>query len=121
MSMIKVTKRNGNFSLNDRMWYLHHCEFFIGVSSGLAWLAWACGRKVVMISGVTKANNEFTEDCIRVINEDVCHGCWHNPLFKFNKSDWQFCPEHEDTPKQFECHKNITLGMVLEKIKKVGF
>jgi ADP-heptose:LPS heptosyltransferase len=40
---------------------LQHCEFFIGVSSGLSWLAWACGKKVVMISGITKKENEFKE------------------------------------------------------------
>jgi autotransporter strand-loop-strand O-heptosyltransferase len=112
----KVTKRNGNFPLTDRMWYLHHCEFFIGVSSGLAWLAWACGKKVVMISGVTKATNEFTEDCIRVINEDVCHGCWNSEQHadKFTVFEKTLCPEN----KNWECSRKISPKMVIDKIKE---
>jgi autotransporter strand-loop-strand O-heptosyltransferase len=112
----KVTKRNGNFPLTDRMWYLHHCEFFIGVSSGLAWLAWSCGKKVVVISGVTKATNEFTEDCIRVINEDVCHGCWNSEQHadKFTVFAKTLCPEN----KNWECSRKISPKMVIDKIKE---
>ena len=103
-------------SLENVMNVIHHADFFIGLSSGLSWLAWALRKKVVMIANFTNANHEFQTDCIRITNTDVCHGCWHNPLFKFNKGDWNWCPEHEDTPRQFECHKSITSKMVVEKI-----
>jgi autotransporter strand-loop-strand O-heptosyltransferase len=98
------------------MWYLHHCEFFIGVSSGLAWLAWGCNKKVVLISGITRAENEFKKDCIRVINEAVCHGCFnseqHCDKFSFFKNE--FCPES----KNWICSRSISPKMVLDKIKE---
>ena len=37
---------------NERARWLKHADFFIGLSSGLAWLAWAVGAPVVMISGL---------------------------------------------------------------------
>jgi hypothetical protein len=110
----KVTKRNGDYPLSDRAWYLHHCEFFIGVSSGLSWLAWGCNKKVVMISGVTKSDNEFTTDCIRVINEDVCHGCWNleQHADKFTVFKPTLCPEN----KNWECSRKISPKMVINKM-----
>jgi hypothetical protein len=111
-----IIKRNGNFDLEDRVWYLQHCEFFIGVSSGLSWLAWASNKKVVMISGITSKDNEFHEDCIRIINETVCHGCWnleeHCDKFVFRKTN--FCPEN----KNFTCSRSISPKMVMDDIRK---
>jgi hypothetical protein len=111
-----IRKRNGNIPLNDRIWYLQHCEFFIGVSSGLSWLAWACGKKVVMISGITKKENEFKEDCIRIINENVCNGCWNleEHCDKFAMRKINFCPEG----KNFTCSRSISPKYVLEKINE---
>jgi autotransporter strand-loop-strand O-heptosyltransferase len=111
-----VIKRNGDFPLEDRIWYLHHCEFFIGLSSGLSWLAWGCNKKVVLISGITKKTNEFSEDCIRIINETVCHGCFnseeHADKFSFFKNN--LCPEN----KNWVCSRSISPKMVLDKIKE---
>ena len=109
-----ITKRNGNYSLLDRIWYLNHCEFFIGVSSALAWLAWGCNKKVVMISGITHKWNEFQEDNIRIINEDVCHGCWNSNQHcdKFAKFLPDFCPEN----KRWECSRKISPKMVINQL-----
>ena len=104
-------------SLLGTMNAIHHSEFFIGLSSGLSWLSWSIGKKVVMISNFTEPDHEFTTNCYRVTKNDVCNGCWNNPLFKFDKGDWNWCPEHKDTPRHFECHKSITPEMVLEQIK----
>jgi ADP-heptose:LPS heptosyltransferase len=114
-SLKRVTKRNGDFSLQDRIWYLKHCEFFIGVSSGLSWLAWGCGKKVVMISGVTLPSNEFITDCVRIYNENACYGCWNRPEHadKFVVFNTKLCPEN----KNWECSRKISPKMVLEKIK----
>jgi len=71
----------------------------------------------VMISNFTTPDHEFQSNCIRIVNKDVCNGCWNNPVFKFNKGDWNWCPEHEDTPRHFECHKSISMETVLEAIK----
>ena len=111
-----VIKRNGDFPLEDRIWYLHHCEFFIGVSSGLSWLSWGCGKKVVLISGITQKTNEFSTDCIRIINENVCHGCFnseeHADKFSFFKNS--FCPEN----KNWICSRSISPKSVIDKIKE---
>jgi autotransporter strand-loop-strand O-heptosyltransferase len=94
--------------------HLKGCEFYIGLSSGISWLAWAVKAKVVMISNFTETNHEF--ECIRVENRKVCNGCWNNPKFRFDKGNWNWCPEHEDTPRQFECHRSISVDDVLEKL-----
>ena len=106
-------------SLENVMNYLHHAELFIGLSSGISWLNWGIGKHTVMISNFTKADHEFQEDCTRITNLEVCNGCWNNPLFRFDKGNWNWCPEHEDTPKQFECHKSITVEAVLEKLNEL--
>lgn len=94
-------------SLENVMNVIHHSKIFIGLSSGISWLAWAIDKPVVMISNFTHPKHEF--ECIRITKHDVCHGCWNKPMFLFNKGDWNWCPEHEDTDRQFECHKSIKL------------
>jgi autotransporter strand-loop-strand O-heptosyltransferase len=66
-----------------------------------------------MISNFTNPDHEFQTNCIRIINQNTCRGCWNNPLFRFDKGSWMWCPEHEETPRQFECHKLITAEMVI--------
>ena len=102
-------------SIESTMNAIHHAEFFIGLSSGLSWLAWALDKKVVMISNFSAPDHEF--ECIRVTNPDVCNSCWNNPLFKFDKGDWEWCPEHKGTERHFECQKSITPEMVFQAIK----
>jgi autotransporter strand-loop-strand O-heptosyltransferase len=106
-------------SIENTMNYIHHSEFFVGLSSGLSWLAWGLGKKVVMISNFTDENHEFTSNCIRIVNKSVCNGCWNKPEFKFDKGDWNWCPVHKNTLRQFECHKSITTEMVIEQIKEL--
>ena len=103
-------------SLQNVMNHLHYADMFIGLSSGISWLNWAIGKHTVMIANFTTSDHEFQEDCTRIINLDVCNGCWNNPMFKFNKGDWMWCPEHENSPRQFECHKAISLESVIKKI-----
>jgi autotransporter strand-loop-strand O-heptosyltransferase len=105
-------------SLENVMNYLHHADFFIGLSSGISWLNWAMQKVTVMIANFTEADHEFQSKCVRITNPSVCNSCWNNPKFKFNKGDWKWCPEHEDTPRQFECHKQITVDMVINKMKE---
>ena len=102
---------------------INHCEFFIGLSSGLTWLAHAVGKPVCMISNFTEDWHEIDlsmEDYIRITNKSVCHGCWNlvGKEFKFDYGDWYWCPKHQNTERQFECHTTITPEMVFEKIKK---
>jgi autotransporter strand-loop-strand O-heptosyltransferase len=107
------------YSMDEIMNHIKGSEFFIGLSSGLSWLAWAMNKKVVLISNFTNREHEFSEDCIRVVNESVCNSCWVNPNFKFDKGDWNWCPIHKDTNRQFECSKTITGKMVINRIKNI--
>lgn len=107
-------------SLGNVMDLLHHSQFFIGLSSGISWLSWAINKHVVMISNFTEANHEFTSNCTRIVNTKVCNGCWNNPKFIFDKGDWNWCPEHKGTDRQFECHKSITPQEVMYQIEKAG-
>jgi len=104
-------------SIESTMNCIHHSEFFVGLSSGLSWLSWALGKHVVMISNFTEPDHEFTSNCTRITNPSVCNGCWNNPMFKFDKGDWNWCPEHKGTERQFECHKSITSQMVINRIQ----
>jgi autotransporter strand-loop-strand O-heptosyltransferase len=99
---------------------LSNSQFHIGLSSGLAWLAWAVDTKVVLISGFTDPICEFTKNCIRIHNDNVCNGCFTNKQFKFDPSDWMWCPVHKGTDRQFECTKSITPTIVFEKMKQGG-
>ena len=101
-------------TLENVMQHLHNADFYIGLSSGISWLAWAMGKPVVMISNFTEEGHEF--DCIRITNKDVCNGCWNKPMFMFDKGNWNWCPEHEGTERQFECHKSITVEDVLKTL-----
>ena len=114
---IEGSERITDTSIPNTLNYIHHSEFFIGLSSGLSWLSWAIGKHVVMISNFTEDGHEFTKNCTRITNTSVCNGCWNNPNFKFDKGDWNWCPIMRNTKKEFECHKSITSDMVLNKIK----
>jgi autotransporter strand-loop-strand O-heptosyltransferase len=104
-------------SLQNVMNHLHHADMFIGLSSGISWLNWAIGKHTLMIANFTTEDHEFQEDCTRITNKEVCNGCWNNPLFKFNKGDFWWCPENENSPRQFECHKAISMEDVLISLK----
>lgn len=92
-------------------------EMFIGLSSGLSWVAWACNVPTVLISGFTDDDLEPKNGVYRVINKNVCHGCWSR--HDFNPGDWNWCPEHKGTERHFECSKQITSEMVIEEINKI--
>ena len=107
--------KGGNLQevIND----LSTCEFFIGLGSGLSWLAWACKLPVVLISGFSKKWAETKLDTYRVINENVCHGCFN--WDRLDAGDWNWCPLHKGTDRQFECSKQITSEMVIKEINKI--
>ena len=117
----KSNKQIGK-TLQEAVNTIKHSEFYIGLSSGMSWVAHALGKKVVMISNFTEDWNEFDlslDDYIRITNKSVCHGCWNkiNIEHTFDKRDWYWCPLHKDTERQFECHKSITVDDVMKKIE----
>jgi len=120
--VINVSKEDNPFencepledkSLQSAMDAISYSEFFIGLSSGLSWLAWAMNKPVVMIANFTEEGHEFS--CIRPVKKNVCSGCWNSPKYKFDKS-WDWCPVHAGTDRQYECQSSITSGDVIELI-----
>ena len=103
--------KTGDIDLEDRINDLQNCEFFIGLGSGLSWLAWACEKPVIMISGFSDPRSEFYTP-YRVHNKNVCNSCWNDKTLPFERGNWLWCPRN----KNFECSKQITFEMVKEKI-----
>lgn len=97
----------GDRPLEERARWVRHAAFFVGLSSGLSWLAWATGTPVVLISGV---------------NYHACNSCWNDPVHRFAHKDFLWCPRHKDTPRQFECTRLITFDQVKRTIENIpGF
>lgn len=115
--LTNVIDKTGDLPIEDRISDLINCDFFIGISSGLSWLAWALDVPVVMISGFTHKFCEFSDKTLRIINEDKCHGCFNDTENKFDRGDWLWCPKHKGTDRQFECTTSISPEQVFESIK----
>jgi autotransporter strand-loop-strand O-heptosyltransferase len=113
-----VEDDTGDKPLHERARYLRHADFFVGLSSGLSWLAWATGVPVVMISGFTHPTNEFYTP-YRVINYHACNSCWNDPHHRFDHHDYLWCPRHANTPRQFECTRLITADQVKQMIQRI--
>jgi autotransporter strand-loop-strand O-heptosyltransferase len=108
----------GDRRIVERARWLKHAAFFIGNSSGLAWLAWAMRIPVVLISGFTHPNNEF-ETPYRVINWHACNSCWNDVRLRFDHHNYMWCPRHASTERQFECTRLITATQVLATIGRI--
>lgn len=108
----------GDRPLAERARWLRHAAFFVGLSSGLSWLAWAMRTPVVLISGFTHPANEF-DTPYRVINYHTCNSCWNDVRVQFDHKDFLWCPRHAGTPRQFECTRLITTEQVKHTIRQI--
>jgi autotransporter strand-loop-strand O-heptosyltransferase len=91
-------------------------EAFIGIGSGLSWLGWSLNVPTVLISGFSYKWAEMS-DCIRIgAPTGKCEGCFNR--LRLDAGDWNWCPDHKDTPRQFECTKSITGEMVIKELEK---
>ena len=106
-------------SILDVLKVIQESEFFIGISSGLSWLSWGSEIPTILISGFTDIYTEPFNNIYRVINKDVCNSCWNT--YDFDAGDWNWCPIHKNTDRQFECSKNITSKDVISKINELLF
>jgi|TARA_B110000259_G_scaffold76128_1_gene89335 autotransporter strand-loop-strand O-heptosyltransferase len=113
-----VIDKTGDYPIGDRMVDLKFASGFIGLGSGLSWLSWAVGTPTILISGFSEPYSEFL-DCERVFNydEDVCTGCFNKEWL--DPGDWEWCPNHKGTPRQFECTKTIKPSRVIQSINKI--
>jgi autotransporter strand-loop-strand O-heptosyltransferase len=118
-ALLRVDDQSGDLPIQQRIAQLKYCEFFIGLGSGLSWLAWAMAKPVVLIAGFSEPYTEFESDCYRVFNPDSCHGCWNDVRYSFERGDWDWCPRLKGTARQFECSKSITPEIVLAAIQSL--
>ena len=89
---------------------------FIGIGSGLSWLSWGLDVPTVLISGFSYDWAEM-KDCIRIAAPTgKCEGCFNR--LRLNAGDWNWCPDHKGTERQFECTKSITSEMVIKELEK---
>ena len=108
----------GDLPLQERIDLIKDADLFIGLSSGLSWLAWCCHVPVILISGFTDPVNEFYTP-YRVHNSSVWHGCWNDMRCDFNHFDFLWCPRKKEARDKFECTKAITSKMVIDRIRQI--
>ncbi len=108
----------GHRPLTERARWLKHAAFFVGLSSGLSWLAWASGCPVVMISGFTHPLNEF-QTPYRVINYHACNSCSNDVRLQLDPGDFLWCPRLKNTDRMFECTRLISAEQVKEVIRSI--
>lgn len=113
-----VEDYTGDKPLQERVNILKDADFFIGLSSGLSWLAWACRIPIVLISGICAPFAEF-QTPYRVQNKHVCHGCWNDARYGYDHDDFMWCPRYKDTDRAYECTRGITSSMVIDAIKRI--
>jgi autotransporter strand-loop-strand O-heptosyltransferase len=98
--------------------YLKHAKLFIGIGSGLSWLSWAIGCPTCLVSGFSYPYSEM-KDCIRIApDESICCGCFNR--YRLDPGDWNWCPDHKNTARAFECTKSITAEQVISALQKAG-
>ena len=105
-----------DISIENTLSVIHHSVAFLGLSSGLSWVAYGLGKEIIMIAGFSEPDHEFS--CHRPYNTNVCHGCLNVPAIKFDAGDYLFCPHHKNTSRMFECQNSITPEMVVNLINE---
>jgi len=108
----------GGKPMQERIDMIKDADFFIGLSSGLSWVAWCCKVPVVMISGFTNYYNEYITP-YRVFNHIACNSCWNDMRENFDHNNFLWCPRHANDDRQFECTKLITPEQVIDTIKTI--
>ncbi len=108
----------GNLPLQERVNLLAHADFFIGLASGLSWLAWASGTPVIMIAGFSLPFTEFYTP-YRVINYHGCTGCWNDCSNSLDLKNFFSCPRYAGTDRVFECSRLITPEHVCHMIDRL--
>jgi autotransporter strand-loop-strand O-heptosyltransferase len=104
-------------SLESVMFEMLTSQMFIGISSGLSWLAWSLGVKTCLISGITTPESDFTPTVRVSPKESVCRFCFNKE--KLDAGDWNWCPKYKGTDRQFECTKTITAQDVIAEISSL--
>ncbi|WP_321885218.1 autotransporter strand-loop-strand O-heptosyltransferase [Paraburkholderia bannensis] len=107
----------GERPLQERASLLLHADFFVGLGSGLSWLAWAVSVPVVLISGFSHPNAEFRTPW-RVINFHACNSCYNDLAFEFG-GEFDWCPRHANDALRYQCTTAITPGHVIRVVDEL--
>jgi autotransporter strand-loop-strand O-heptosyltransferase len=115
----------------DAINLIENAEFFVGLSSGNSWLAWALDKKVAMVAGLVDPAYEFHEDrYLAYTPENTCHGCFTNTTYMWNRNPY-WCPLQTkfqgkemttrmwSYDKAWECVRTITPDIVKETINQL--
>jgi autotransporter strand-loop-strand O-heptosyltransferase len=102
-------------SIENTINNIAHANFYIGVSSGLCVIAWSLAIPTIVISGFTPKFGE-PEGVLRVINENVCHGCMGDFNYPLDRGNWRYCPRS----RNFECSREITVESVTSVIDQIA-
>ena len=113
-----VEDATGELSLQERINLIKDADFFIGLGSGMSWLAWCCKVPVVLISGFSLPSCQFKTP-YRIINHNVCTGCWDDRREDFDHGDYMWCPRHKGTQRQFECTRMISSQQVINMVRTI--
>ena len=108
----------GDRPLEERLDLISGAEFFMGLPSGLSWLAWGAGVPVVMIVGFTMPGTEFATP-YRVQQFHTCHSCTNDQRNEHHYEDFGACPHHRGTDREFECTRCITPDFVKDTIRRL--
>ena len=99
--------------MEDTINTIYHSDFFMGISTGPTWLAWAMEVPTVLISGYSALWGEM-KDCIRIgAPEGKCSGCFNDKDAYFDRGNWFWCPKS----KNMECTTSITSKEVIDRIQ----
>ena len=111
----------GDKPIERRIQYLEHADFYIGLGSGLSWLAWACGIKTILISSFSKPFCEFTSDSIRLYNDNEKSGYFNDAKYMLDSGDWNWNPIKKcETFEDWYDMETITVEQVKEAIDYVA-
>ncbi|WP_321946278.1 autotransporter strand-loop-strand O-heptosyltransferase [Paraburkholderia sp. J10-1] len=108
----------GARALTERASLLAHADFFVGLGSGLSWLAWAVGVPVVLISGFSHPKAEFHTPW-RVINFHACNSCYNDTRYESDDTDFGWCPRHAGDAFRYQCTKAITPAHVIGVVDRL--
>ena len=104
------------YSFTHSLSILKDCEFYIGMDSGISWMANLIDKHCCLIYGSSEEEFSFQDNVTQIglSSENYCRGCledttilrnWHNMANCFYKKD-------------FECTRLLTTEMVINKIEE---
>lgn len=100
-------------TLNQVIKAIQESVAFIGIGSGLSWLAWCTETPVVLISGFSEAYTEPSVYARITAPEGKCSSCFNN--HRLDPADWMWCPEK----KNFECTREISSQTIIQSLKNL--